>query len=190
MTMFTTLNFIIWRTLLRRAGGVMKDNHKFGLAVGLCVLLGFGTGYLSKGIVDKENPDLTAFGPVGKALFAPLIPLAVLPKLVNFPADLPLVKTTQTDKEIIVNAQIPGLKDGEVDLIVGQDLLTITGHKVHRQKDKKSIQTVSEAFEESIKLPCLVDTNHTKSTIRNGVVTVQMSKASNAIAAAPNKFVR
>ena len=168
----------------------MKDNQKLGLAIGLCVLLGFGTGYFSKAMVDKDSGDLTAFGLVNKALFAPLIPLAVLPKLVNFAADLPQVKTTQTDKEVIVDAQIPGLKEGEVDLIVGKDLLTITGHKVHRQKDKKSIQTVSEAFEESIKLPCPVDTNNAKANIRNGVVTVQMPKASNAIAVAPNKFVR
>ena len=50
------------------------------------------------------------------------------------------------------------------------------------KRDNRDFQTIKEVFEESFKLPCKVEGDKAKATIKNGVLTLSLPKANGGIA--------
>ncbi|HEY9755212.1 MAG TPA: Hsp20/alpha crystallin family protein [Oculatellaceae cyanobacterium] len=189
----------------------MTNQGKMTIGIIVALVLGFGGGYLVKTTTDKEQrqtiaetipvhklnqseknlltsneliaPDVWRIymDPFFTPVVTPGIPV-VLPKLGGFPVSLPSVKTVQTDKEVRVTATVPGLQEKDVDIQVGKNELAIKGKKEEQAKKDKSFQTVRESFEEIVQLPCPVDGDKAKATIRNGELTVILPKAGSNIA--------
>ena len=92
----------------------------------------------------------------------------------------PRVDVRETDEEIVVSAELPGLEEKDFDISLEDDVLTVKGekHSEHEEEREgfKHVETVSGSFERRLRLPCEVDPDAVKATYKNGVVTVVLPK--------------
>jgi hypothetical protein len=168
---------------------------KAALAISLSLLLGFAAGFGSKDLFDKQNsakasavnvpvhklnglePWRVNLDPFWVPVDLSIEPLA-LPDFVSLPLDVPQIKTIDGVHEIQVIAQVPGVTEGDVDVEVGKDILTIKGHKKEESGEKnKHFSTIEESFVRTVQLPCKVDGDKVKATLKNGMLTVSLPKA-------------
>lgn len=95
---------------------------------------------------------------------------------------LPSVDVAESDKEITISAELPGLERKDVDISVEDDVLVIRGEKsVEQEKDdKKKNYHVTERnygmFYRMLQLPPGVDPSSIKATMSNGVLKVVIPK--------------
>jgi HSP20 family protein len=101
--------------------------------------------------------------------------------------DWPTVELGETDKELRVTAELPGLEEKDVEIVVEDNLLTLRGEKRSETEDKE--RGYSERsygrFERRIGLPRGIEQDKATATFRNGVLTVTVPKS-----AAANENVR
>lgn len=95
-------------------------------------------------------------------------------------AFIPKLNVAETDKELEVTAELPGLEEKDVDLSISQDLLTITGEKKEEIKDEKKNYYRYEcnygSFQRSVPIPSDVDTDKAEATFKKGVLKVVIPK--------------
>ena len=90
------------------------------------------------------------------------------------------VDVSETDKELIVSAELPGLDQKDFEVTVAGDVLTIKGEKKHEHEDKNGNGYYRErqfgSFYRSIRLPFEVKDESVDARYRNGVLTVHLPK--------------
>jgi HSP20 family protein len=93
---------------------------------------------------------------------------------------MPSMDVTETDKEIELTAELPGLEEKDVQVNFADNVLTIRGEKTAQKEEKdKNYQLVERSygsFERSIELPDGIDPNAIKASIAKGVLTVRVPK--------------
>jgi HSP20 family protein len=93
---------------------------------------------------------------------------------------VPSMDVTETDKEIEIMAELPGLEDKDVQVNVADNVLTIRGDKkVERQEKDKDYRLVERSygsFSRTLELPAGVDPDAIKATIAKGVLKVTVPK--------------
>lgn len=86
----------------------------------------------------------------------------------------------ETDKELLVRIEIPGLEKKDCHLTLQNNKLSLTGIKHLENQDAKRICHVSEraygSFQRSIFLPKIIDQYKARAIYRNGVLTVILPK--------------
>ena len=91
----------------------------------------------------------------------------------------PNVEVTETDKDVRVSAELPGLDDKDVEVLINDGILTIRGEKKSDIEDKE--RAFSERyygrFERRIPLAWEVDQDKVEASFRNGVLTVALPKS-------------
>jgi HSP20 family protein len=93
----------------------------------------------------------------------------------------PNIDIDETDKEIRVTAELPGLNEKDVELQIANDVLSISGERKSEAEDKE--RRFSERFfgrvERRIPLDD-VDEQKAEASFRNGVLTVTVPKLQTA----------
>jgi len=93
---------------------------------------------------------------------------------------MPSMDVAETEKEIEITAELPGLEEKDVQINVADNLLTIRGEKKaeKEQKDKnyRLIERSYGAFERTLELPEGVKADDIKATIAKGVLKVTVPK--------------
>lgn len=97
--------------------------------------------------------------------------------------DWPNVELGETDREIRVTAELPGLEEKDVDITVEDGVLTLRGEKRSEtgDKDRGYSERSYGRFERRIGLPRGVERDKAAATFRNGVLTVTLPKSAEAI---------
>jgi HSP20 family protein len=97
-------------------------------------------------------------------------------------AGWPHVEVAETDKDVRIPAELPGLEDKDVEVLMGDGVLTIRGEKKSEVEDKE--RAFSERyygrFERRIPLGQGVDEDKVEAAFKNGVLTVTMPKSAQA----------
>jgi HSP20 family protein len=92
----------------------------------------------------------------------------------------PRVTFTETPASLVLEADLPGISEKDVQLSIHQDVLSLSGERksdvpqgyfVHRQ------ERAPVRFARSFTLPCKVDPEKSTATVKNGVLTVTLAKA-------------
>jgi HSP20 family protein len=100
----------------------------------------------------------------------------------------PSVDVTENDKEVTVTAEIPGLDEKDIEVVLSDDLLTIKGEKREEQEEKKKDYYVMErrygSFQRSFRLPDTVDRDKIDASFVNGLLTIHAPKIGKAKKAA------
>jgi len=90
------------------------------------------------------------------------------------------VDIEETDKEIIVKADLPGFTKDEVSVEVVGDRLQISAkkkeEKVEQDKNYYRRERMGKLASRSITLPCEVDAENAKVEFENGVLTITLPK--------------
>jgi len=93
---------------------------------------------------------------------------------------VPTMDVAETDKEIEITAELPGLEEKDVQINVADNVLTVRGEKKaeKEQKDKnyRLVERSYGSFERSLTLPEGVNTDAIKATIDKGVLKVVVPK--------------
>lgn len=93
---------------------------------------------------------------------------------------MPSIDVTETDKDIEITAELPGLEKKDVQINVADDVLTIRGEKKSEKEEKdKNYRLVERSygsFERRLQLPSGVDPDIIKASIAKGVLTVTVPK--------------
>jgi len=92
-----------------------------------------------------------------------------------------LMDLTETDDEIVVTAELPGVSPDDVEVHLNGDVLTVSGEKRSEEKHEQGSRHYTErsygSFERTITLPTPVDPEKVKAESKNGVVTIKLRKA-------------
>lgn len=95
-------------------------------------------------------------------------------------AAAPRVDVAETDTEVTVSADLPGLDEKDVQVTLDDDVLTIRGtRKDEREEKKQNYHLVERSygeFQRSIPLPSGLDAERVKAVFKKGVLTVTLPK--------------
>ena len=93
---------------------------------------------------------------------------------------LPSMDVSDTEKEIEITAELPGLEEKDVQLNVADNLLTIRGekksHREEKEKDYRLVERSYGSFQRTIELPNGVNPDSIQATISKGVLKVVVPK--------------
>lgn len=92
----------------------------------------------------------------------------------------PRVDVAETDNEVTVTADLPGLDEKDVQVTVDEDMLTIRGTRKEEREEKRRnyhlIERSQGEFQRAIPLPPGLDTERAKAVFKKGVLTVTLPK--------------
>jgi HSP20 family protein len=87
---------------------------------------------------------------------------------------------SETDTEIRITAELPGVTEQDIDVSLDDDVLTIRGEKKFERKDEKETYHFVErsygTFQRALRLPFPVDPEQVQASFENGVLTVTLPK--------------
>jgi HSP20 family protein len=95
----------------------------------------------------------------------------------------PRLSFADTGAGLVLEADLPGLGEKDVQISIHQDVLTLRGERkedspsgsyVHRQ-ERRPVR-----FSRSFALPCKVDPEKSTASLKNGVLTITLAKATEA----------
>ncbi len=97
---------------------------------------------------------------------------------------VPQVDVSETEKDILVKADLPGLEEKDVEVTLDDNLLTIRGEKRHEHEEKDRDYYLMErsygSFERAIPLPEGIEQDKIAASFKNGVLTVTIPKTPEA----------
>ena len=98
----------------------------------------------------------------------------------TLPAFTPKINVAETENEIKVSAELPGMDEKDVTVEVDENTLVIKGEKKdeHEEKGKNwhRIEQSYEAFNRVIHIPANIDGNKVKATFKKGMLNVSIPK--------------
>jgi HSP20 family protein len=99
-----------------------------------------------------------------------------------FGAPWPSVEISDTEKEIRVTAEVPGLEEDDIEVLLDGDVLTLRGEKrsESEDKDRQFTERYYGRFERRIPLGAEVEEDRIDARFRNGVLTVVLPKSGRA----------
>ncbi len=96
----------------------------------------------------------------------------------------PHMDVSETDKEITISAELPGLEPEDIHITLEQDKMTIRGEKKFAKEEKGQhyyqIERSYGSFHRSISLPSEVDEKKIDATFKRGVLKVKLPKTKKA----------
>jgi HSP20 family protein len=91
------------------------------------------------------------------------------------------MNASETDKEIRITAELPGVTEQDIDVSLDDDVLTIRGEKRFERTDEKEnfhfVECSYGTFQRSVRLPFPVDPGQVHASFENGVFTVTLPKS-------------
>lgn len=96
----------------------------------------------------------------------------------------PSVDVSETDKEVCVTVELPGIDEKDIDLAIAENALTIKGEKKTEKEEKDEgryhVERSYGSFQRRLMLPCEINTDKTKATFKKGVLKVTLPKTAKA----------
>ena len=96
----------------------------------------------------------------------------------------PEIDVKETEKEMRVSAELPGMEEKDVEVLLDSDSLTIRGEKKHEEEEKGESYYRSErrygSFCRVIPLTSEVESDKVEAKFKNGVLTVTIPKTEKA----------
>jgi HSP20 family protein len=106
----------------------------------------------------------------------------------------PRAEVSETDKELRVAMELPGMALEDLEVLVAEDRLTVKGEKRAAKEEKgRSYHMVERsygAFERSFRMPSEVEPDRTEASFKDGVLTVVVPKTAKAKEAVKKVLVK
>jgi HSP20 family protein len=90
----------------------------------------------------------------------------------------PALDIAQDDRQIEITAELPGVKEEDIDLSIEDGMLTLTGEKKKERKDEESgySERTYGRFERRLTLPPNIDEERCSADFRDGVLRITIPK--------------
>jgi HSP20 family protein len=93
---------------------------------------------------------------------------------------LPKLDIVDRDNEVLVRAEVPGVKKEDLEISVTGDLFTIKGKTRHEEKEEKGdyyrCEVSQGSFSRTVTLPAMVDESGAKAQLKDGMLEVTLPK--------------
>ena len=97
------------------------------------------------------------------------------------PALTPAADVYETDAELVVELEVPGFDEKQLEIEVRNHTLSVTGEREEETERKEKTlrlrERLEKRFERRFELPADVDGEHVKAEYAKGVLTVHVPKA-------------
>lgn len=97
----------------------------------------------------------------------------------------PSIDMRETDKEIVLQADLPGIDEKDINLTMQDGILTLRGEEKSERKEERENYHIMErgygSFQRSIRLPETVDEDKVEARFNKGVLTVTLPKRPESI---------
>jgi HSP20 family protein len=115
------------------------------------------------------------------SLFAP----SWLPRLRMHEMEMtPTVDIFEEGGDVVVKAELPGMKKEDIDVKLTEDTVTISGEKKKEEKVEKKnyyrLERSHGSFTRSFSLPSEVQTDKSKAQFKNGILEIRVPKTEEA----------
>jgi HSP20 family protein len=99
-------------------------------------------------------------------------------------SDWPFVDMSETEKEVVIAAEIPGVDKNDIDISISENRITIRGEK-NQQEEKAGrnyyrFERSYGSFQRSFSLPCEIETEKVDATFKEGVLHIKLPKTAKA----------
>lgn len=125
--------------------------------------------------MPREIIPFSPFGDIDRFFDEPMVRWSSIPSV-----NMPGVNVRETDKNVIVEAELPGVREEDVDLELNDDNLTIRGQKKTeeevKEKDYYRREFVYGSFTRTIVLPKSVESDKAEAELKNGVLKITFPK--------------
>ena len=102
------------------------------------------------------------------------------PTMARTPELMPSMDVAETDKEIEITAELPGLEEKDVQVNVADNVLTIKGEKKSEKEEKDKNYRMFErsygSFSRTLDLPAGINPDSIKASLSNGVLKVTVPR--------------
>jgi HSP20 family protein len=92
----------------------------------------------------------------------------------------PHIDVSETDKEVRICAELPGVNESDVEVMLNDDVLTIRGEKKFERADQKEnyhfVERSYGTFQRSLRIPYPVNPDEVQASFERGVLTVTLPK--------------
>jgi HSP20 family protein len=96
----------------------------------------------------------------------------------------PAFDVSETENELIVKAEVPGMDQKDIDINLSDGLLSITGEKKHEKEDKNEnyhcVERHYGKFSRTMRVPFEVEADKVDATYKDGVLKVTLPKSETA----------
>ncbi len=96
----------------------------------------------------------------------------------------PRMDVTETEDELRVTVELPGVSEKDVEVSLEEDLLIVKGEKKTSRDEEgegvRHVETCGGSFQRTLRLPCEIDIDAVKARHTDGVLTVILPKAAEA----------
>jgi HSP20 family protein len=93
----------------------------------------------------------------------------------------PAVDVAESDGEVVVKMEVPGVEKDQLHLTVSDDHLTVRGETRKESEEKRKNYYRQEirygAFQRSVPLPVEVDASQARAELKNGVLKISLPKS-------------
>jgi len=97
---------------------------------------------------------------------------------------LPALDLAETDNELVVKCEVPGLEPKDIDISLSDGMLTIKGEKKQEREEKQADYHLVErsygTFTRSIQLPKEVQSEKISASYKNGILRITLPKSGGA----------
>ncbi|MEE9402779.1 MAG: Hsp20/alpha crystallin family protein, partial [Desulfobacteria bacterium] len=94
---------------------------------------------------------------------------------------MPAFDMSETDKELIVKGEVPGMDKKDINITVSDGMLTIRGEKKHEKKEENEqyhhVERRYGAFSRTMRLPHEVEADKVDATYKEGVLRIRLPKS-------------
>ncbi len=97
----------------------------------------------------------------------------------------PKVNVADSEKEITVSVEIPGMDEDDIELALTKDALTIKGEKREEKENKGKnyhrMERTYGSFSRTLPLPVEINTDKAEAAYNKGVLTIKLPKTEQAV---------
>jgi HSP20 family protein len=100
-------------------------------------------------------------------------------------ATYPSVDIFEDDNDVIVKAELPGMKKDEIEVNISDDVITISGEKKTddkvEKKDYYRLECSFGSFTRTLRLPAETQTDKAKANFKDGVLEIRIPKTATEV---------
>lgn len=89
----------------------------------------------------------------------------------------PESEIVETDNEVIVTMELPGVNKEDIDLKITEDTITVKVEEKAELKTETSFKKHYKGFYKTLKLPVRVKPEEAKASYKNGILELKIKKA-------------
>lgn len=96
----------------------------------------------------------------------------------------PLADMYETDTELVVKAELPEVKQSDIDIRIKDNTLIIEGERKLRRTITEGYHRIERSygrFVRSFSLPCFVEQDNITATLKDGILQIVLPKKSEAL---------